>query len=406
MTILRRAAYMRGAPDKERRRATFTAATENAVRTPYGREVLRMSGCDLSDYAKNPVVLDSHRRESIDDVIGTAEARVEGAELVADVDYLNDKDGDRAWAKVQAGAIRTVSVGYEIDPTSVRRVRAGETFEGVEGPAIVVGRWRLIEISNVPVPADADAVRRDFYTRALTDQDAMEDPVDDKPENEGEADERAGDMEDEAEREPQALAKDLIREAEELGATMDEIARACDRSPAEIAAVKSGETSEVPEDMVDALRNLVASRREVEIEIEDDSEDDGQPSEEPESEDEDMEDEGARAKTLKASRAAFVRSAPVQLRDLAEDVYLDNPRRSLTKVWRDVIEIAPSWAKEQAAELVRSNPTGTLEEHRKALIELRNKRSKPVGSGPAHDEQPQPNETNQRAIPQDFSGLF
>lgn len=402
---LYRPAYIRGAPNRKQRSATFTAATENAVDTGYGPEVLRMSGCDLRNYERNPVVLDSHRRESCRDVVGKAVARVEGQELVSEITYLDDEDGERVWKKVDADAVRSVSIGYAIDPTSVVRVRKGETREGVEGPAIIVNRWSLIEISNVPVPADGAATRREFFARALgetmkTDEDEREEdeaenappPKDDEDQGEREGDDEAG------ERADSETAKSLIAEAEELGCSVDEIAQVTDRDPAVIEAIKSGEMDEVPDDFVSDLRQLVASKRE---EAEDSSE-------EREDDDED-EDEGERG--LAAAQRAFVRSAPEGLRELAQDVYLENPRRSLTKVWRDVVAIAPSWAKEDALKLIRANPRGTLDDHRRALLELRAKRMAPAGSGPSSDPTPPANAGNSNPpqredAPQDFSGLF
>ncbi|HBP17039.1 MAG TPA: hypothetical protein DEA08_04485 [Planctomycetes bacterium] len=112
--VLHRSAYLRGTPDTEARVAEFVAATEAPVDTVYGREVLRMSGCDMSRYARNPVVLDSHRRESIEDVIGSGDVRVEGGQLIVRVHYLDDADGEKAWRKVKAGALRAVSIGYAI----------------------------------------------------------------------------------------------------------------------------------------------------------------------------------------------------------------------------------------------------------------------------------------------------
>jgi hypothetical protein len=72
-----------------------------------------------------------------------------------------------AWQLVKAGHVRAVSVGYNVNPEKVTRLREGEVDgEGesqVRGPASVVNEWTLLEVSNVPVPADADAVRRSFY---------------------------------------------------------------------------------------------------------------------------------------------------------------------------------------------------------------------------------------------------
>lgn len=375
--ILYRAAFMRGAP--QGRRVTYTAATEAAVDTGFGREVLRMSGCDLSDYDRNPVVLDAHRRGSCSDVIGKASARVEGRELVADVDYLEDEDAERVFRKVQAGAIRAVSVGYVVDESSVRRVRAGETVDGVEGPAVIVGRWKLLEISNVPVPADANALRRQLYTRALAgDQEAsMED--DEKKDPEAPEGAEGEKKDDEAEPTPGDRARELMAEAEELGITRAEMAEATDREEEDLEELAEGEGDEAPEDLLEALAELIEAKRkrmaEEEAEREAEAADEGEDGEKKDPEAE------RKRRTIKARRAAFVAAAPAALRGLAEDVFLSPAhRRSQTAIWSDAVEIAPAWAKQAVLDVIRANPTAKLDHYRRELLKLRAKRMAPAGT--------------------------
>lgn len=155
--------------DEEHRSATFVASTERAVPMPGGAEVLRMSGARLQRYRKNPVVLDSHNRHGLDSVIGKSDVKVdkEKRELHATIQYAPTPAGEQAWALVRGGFVRAVSIGYAVNPRSVRRLRDGETDgEGdaqITGPASIVREWELFEVSNVPVPADQDAVRRAFY---------------------------------------------------------------------------------------------------------------------------------------------------------------------------------------------------------------------------------------------------
>jgi hypothetical protein len=165
--MLRSAGTLR-AVDEEKRTASFTAATERAVKVgPGPGECLRMAGCDLTRFRKSPVVLDSHQRDSIDAVIGRAVMTVRGRELHADITFAPTERGEHAWQLVRGGYVRAVSVGYQVDEGSVRQLRAGE-FDGdgesrIDGPASVVNRWQVMELSIVPVGADEDAVRRSFY---------------------------------------------------------------------------------------------------------------------------------------------------------------------------------------------------------------------------------------------------
>jgi len=156
--------------DEESRTAEFVASTEGAVPTWRGPEVLRMAGAKLDRYRSNGVVLDAHRMESALDVIGRATVRREGRQLISRVEFDDDGPEGRAtkiWNKVRKGFLRAVSVGYSIDPDQVRVLKPGESDgrgdNRVDGPAVVVNGWELHEISVVPVPADRDALRRDFY---------------------------------------------------------------------------------------------------------------------------------------------------------------------------------------------------------------------------------------------------
>lgn len=150
--------------DSEKRQATFVASTENPVDTFWGREVLRMGGVDLTRFQGGGPFLDAHDGSSIDNVLGSGEAKVVGRELEFVANFDTEGKGARAWGLVQRGHVRTVSIGYRIDPASVLRLKEGQSDgEGpaqVRGPANVVRRWELLEVSLVPVPADRDAQLR------------------------------------------------------------------------------------------------------------------------------------------------------------------------------------------------------------------------------------------------------
>lgn len=153
--------------DEEKRQATFVASTERAVMTWAGPEVLRMKGARLKRFKKNPVALDSHSRFSLESVIGRADVEVVGRQLHTTITYSTVARGELAWQLVKEGTVRAVSIGYMPNRQKTRVLQQGEhDGEGedrVEGPALVVREWELLEISNVPIPADEDAVRRDFY---------------------------------------------------------------------------------------------------------------------------------------------------------------------------------------------------------------------------------------------------
>ena len=147
--------------DPETRTCEFVVSTESPVDTIYGREVLRMAGAVLDRYRANPVFLDSHNGSTIDNVLGSAEdVCVEGRQMLARLRFAEGGKGERAFELVRQGHVRAVSIGYRIDPASVKRIRQGEADADVQGPAVIVNRWELYEISLVPVPADKDALAR------------------------------------------------------------------------------------------------------------------------------------------------------------------------------------------------------------------------------------------------------
>ena len=157
--------------DEEERTAEFVASSGGSVNTYAGPEVLRVKGMSLTRYRKNPVVLDCHNRASADDVIGIAAVRKSGGQLIARVQFASDEKSQRIFDKVREGILRAVSIGFTVDPSAIRELEDGEVDgdgdDKVRGPAIVINRSELHEISVVPVPADEDALRRDFYKRCL-----------------------------------------------------------------------------------------------------------------------------------------------------------------------------------------------------------------------------------------------
>lgn len=153
--------------DEKSRSAEFVASTENPIRTWGDPEVLRVKGFDLSRYERNPVLLDTHQRYDLSKVIGSCSVRKVGRQLVARATYAKNEAGENAWQLVKDNHVRAMSIGYMVNPDKVTRLREGQ-FDGegdarVEGPCTISNETTLLEISNVPVPADEDAVRRSFY---------------------------------------------------------------------------------------------------------------------------------------------------------------------------------------------------------------------------------------------------
>lgn len=127
---------------------TFQASTETVDRQG---EVVDQNGWELDNYLKNPVVLDSHQYQGIENIVGRCLAvRMGENGLEADIQFNDSPKGKLAQQLVDAGDLRAVSVGFipkemKIDPKGKEPLRHC--------------KQELLEISTVAVPAQADSVR-------------------------------------------------------------------------------------------------------------------------------------------------------------------------------------------------------------------------------------------------------
>lgn len=134
--------------DEAARTFTFRASSAAVDRQ---NEVIDQTGWSLEAYRANPVILDSHKYGSIDDILGRAsrvELMPEGLEI--DVQFADTERGRTAQKMVEDGFLRSVSVGFR---SMARRpgARAGEPLTHTA--------MELLEVSMVAIPANRDAVR-------------------------------------------------------------------------------------------------------------------------------------------------------------------------------------------------------------------------------------------------------
>lgn len=145
--------------DSETRTYTFRASSAAVDRQ---NEVIDQAGWDLASYRANPVILDSHKYGSIDDILGKA-VRVEGMPegLEVDVQFADTERGRMAQRLVDDGFLRTVSVGFR---SMARKpgMRSGEPMTHT--------RMELLEVSMVAIPANREAVRLRGVEDDVTDE--------------------------------------------------------------------------------------------------------------------------------------------------------------------------------------------------------------------------------------------
>ena len=101
-------------------------------------------------------VLNGHRNGSAQDIIGVVvSARIENGEGIAVVRFSDRSDVEPLWRDIVAGIIRNISVGYHVHEFAESRGKDSE-------PVLTAVRWEPMEISVVPIPADADAYIRSY----------------------------------------------------------------------------------------------------------------------------------------------------------------------------------------------------------------------------------------------------
>jgi len=112
-------------------------------------EVVETDGWDFGNFLKNPVILDTHRYESIEDIVGRAvgEPRLEERGWVVDIEFAKTEKGRVAQALVEQGMLNAVSVGFR----STQRRKEGRVIRHVQK--------ELLEVSLVSIPANPTALR-------------------------------------------------------------------------------------------------------------------------------------------------------------------------------------------------------------------------------------------------------
>lgn len=154
--------------DAEKRSVEAVVTTEQAVpmfdweRYEVVPEVLLMKG---AQYPKQVPFLNAHNRYSVDDQLGSArELKIEGDKMLGRMFFATAAQS--AFDKVREGHVTDVSAGYQ--NLVVRHVPRDQkqTIEGREftGPVNVVTKWKLREVSLVPIGADDQAKLRGFQS--------------------------------------------------------------------------------------------------------------------------------------------------------------------------------------------------------------------------------------------------
>jgi hypothetical protein len=169
--------------DEKQRSVEVVGATEQAVevfdpeRWAVVREVLLMSGCEMPATRQVPLI-DSHQRDrGAASVLGSyRDMVVDGDQLLGRVHFSKAAEAESPWMKVREGHLTDFSVGYKpIEsawiPEGESKAIKGRTFQG---PVKITSRWRVKELSVVPIGADELAKARSGDAPQPTTQHANE----------------------------------------------------------------------------------------------------------------------------------------------------------------------------------------------------------------------------------------
>jgi len=120
----------------------------------YG-DTINPRGWVLDNFNANPVALFGHDTSSVENVIGRASnVRVEGDRLIGDIEFMGgdvNPNAEAVFQMIKAGFLRTVSVGFQPMEWVASKDRARQG-------GIDFKKQELVEISIVPVPANANAL--------------------------------------------------------------------------------------------------------------------------------------------------------------------------------------------------------------------------------------------------------
>ncbi len=119
-------------------------------------------GIEVPGNGQVPYV-DSHDRFSVANQLGSVrDIRVEGNQLIGRVHYADDEKSDRAYRLALGGHLTDNSIGAGIISSTRLDENETATFHGREytGPAKIIHKSRMIEVSAVAVGADPNAKNR------------------------------------------------------------------------------------------------------------------------------------------------------------------------------------------------------------------------------------------------------
>ncbi|MEM9766242.1 MAG: HK97 family phage prohead protease [Pseudomonadota bacterium] len=166
----RRATFAPATLDRSSRTVDAVLATDAIVARAGMAERLTITA-EAVDLSRAPLpVLDGHRAQSADDILGVLEdIRIEDGRLLGTLRIAPGQRGDGVLDKIEASILQSVSIGYVVNSFRDARGDDGRTVR-------TVTRFTLYEASLVALPVDPAA-----RIRAVNEEDNMNDQIETAP---------------------------------------------------------------------------------------------------------------------------------------------------------------------------------------------------------------------------------
>ena len=115
-----------------------------------------MAGCDLSNYLKNPIILQNHDYHK--PAIGKAiDINVLNNQLIFKIEFADTPDGNE-WLYLYSNKFMNASsVGF-----------IGEDYEPNDQGGLTFNKWQLLELSLCTVPCNPNAIQRSYEEKKIS----------------------------------------------------------------------------------------------------------------------------------------------------------------------------------------------------------------------------------------------
>jgi len=139
-------------------------------------EVVLAGGADLANYRKNPIILWGHDYHATP-IAKTVWIRQDNKGLLAKLVYATTQKAEEIWQLRKGGFLKGYSIGFipkqgktadglpAYGPPHEKEIAANPAWKQARN---LVRAFELLEISDVPVPCNPDALGRAYASKSLT----------------------------------------------------------------------------------------------------------------------------------------------------------------------------------------------------------------------------------------------